>query len=102
MKLSQTTDDDLKDAFGRFGTVTDAKIIMDRDTGRSRGFAFVSFSDTRDAEEALKKLNGEVRKNLPLLPPPSTILTSALYKSTGAAGPSDPYRSLYTTRPGSF
>ena len=50
----------MRDAFGRFGTVTDAKIVMDRDTGRSRGFAFISFADIRDAEEALKKLNGEV------------------------------------------
>jgi heterogeneous nuclear ribonucleoprotein A1/A3 len=76
MKLSQTTDDDLKDAFGRFGTVIDAKIIMDRDTGRSRGFAFVSFSDTRDAEEALKKLNGEVRTPLSLTSLASRLLPS--------------------------
>ena len=77
MKLSQTTDDDLKDAFGRFGTVIDAKIIMDRDTGRSRGFAFVSFSDTRDAEEALKKLNGEVRTPSSLTSLASRLLPSS-------------------------
>ena len=46
--------------FGRFGTLADAKLIMDRETGRSRGFAFITFTESRDAEEAIKSLNGEV------------------------------------------
>ena len=50
----------MRDAFGRFGTLSDAKVIMDRETGRSRGFAFISFTESRDAEEALRSLNGEV------------------------------------------
>ena len=41
--------------------MSDAKVIMDRDTGRSRGFAFISFAESRDAEDAMRGLNGEVR-----------------------------------------
>lgn len=40
-----TTDDGLRQAFERFGQVAEAKVIMDRETGRSRGFGFVSFND---------------------------------------------------------
>ena len=59
--MNQTTNDDLREAFGRYGSVSDAKVIMDRDTGRSRGFAFISFAESRDAEDAMRGLNGEVR-----------------------------------------
>ena len=54
----QTTDDDLKDSFGRYGQLADAKVICDRETGRSRGFAFVTYASSRDAEEAIRNLNG--------------------------------------------
>ena len=50
------TEDDLRQAFGQYGTVTEAKIITDRDTGRSRGFGFVEMDDGSDA--AIDALNG--------------------------------------------
>jgi RNA recognition motif-containing protein len=52
----QTTADDLVEAFGRFGAVTRAQVVSDRETGRSRGFGFVEMSD--GAEEAIANLNG--------------------------------------------
>lgn len=51
-----TTADDLLEAFGEYGTVTQAQVIMDRDTGRSRGFGFVEMSE--GGEEAINALNG--------------------------------------------
>lgn len=51
-----TTDDDLRDAFSQFGTVAGAQVIMDRETGRSRGFGFVEMSD--GGEEAIEQMNG--------------------------------------------
>jgi RNA recognition motif-containing protein len=49
------TSDDLTELFGQFGTVTSASIVMDRESGRSRGFAFVEMSN--GADEAVRKLN---------------------------------------------
>lgn len=51
-----TTADDLRAEFGKHGTVTSVQIIMDRETGRSRGFGFVEMSDGADA--AITALNG--------------------------------------------
>ncbi|XP_043718836.1 glycine-rich RNA-binding protein 4, mitochondrial-like [Telopea speciosissima] len=68
--LSYGTDDSsLKDAFSSFGDVTEAKVITDRDTGRSRGFGFVSFADGESANSALsmdgQELNGRnIRVNI--------------------------------------
>lgn len=53
-----STDQDLRDTFGQCGTVTEAIIITDRDTGDSRGFGFVTMQDRRDAAKAIEKLNG--------------------------------------------
>jgi len=53
-----TDENTLKDAFGSFGTVTEAKIILDRDTGRSRGFGFVNFSSPEEAEVAIQEMDG--------------------------------------------
>jgi cold-inducible RNA-binding protein len=53
-----TTEIDLRDAFGQFGTIADAKIVMDRETGRPRGFAFVEMSSDQEAQEAIAQLNG--------------------------------------------
>ena len=49
----QATEEDLQEAFGAYGHIQEAKIILDRDTGRSRGFAFVTFSSAEAADAAL-------------------------------------------------
>ncbi len=57
--LSWNTDDNgLRGAFERFGDVVEAKVITDRDTGRSRGFGFVTFSDPGAAKTATEEMNG--------------------------------------------
>lgn len=53
-----TTDATLYEAFSQFGEVTEAKVITDRDTGRSRGFGFVTFSDSNASEKATSALDG--------------------------------------------
>ncbi|AWN15201.1 RNA recognition motif domain-containing protein [Salinisphaera sp. RV14] len=52
-----TTDDDLRTAFEAFGEVSSAKVIMDRETGRSRGFGFVEMSDDNAARQAIEGMN---------------------------------------------
>jgi RNA recognition motif-containing protein len=54
-----TTDDDLKKMFEQFGSDSSAKVITDRETGRSRGFGFVEMSSNDDAQLAMKGLNGK-------------------------------------------
>jgi len=54
-----TMDDDLRKLFEQFGSVSSAKIITDRDTGRSRGFGFVEMSSDDEAKEAIKGLNNK-------------------------------------------
>jgi cold-inducible RNA-binding protein len=57
--LAWATDDDgLRQAFEAHGEVTDAKVVADRDTGRSRGFGFVTFATEEEAQAALDALNG--------------------------------------------
>jgi len=51
-----TTADDLREAFGQYGSVTRAQVVEDRETGRSRGFGFVEMADGGDA--AIDNLNG--------------------------------------------
>jgi len=53
-----TTDDGLREAFEAYGTVEDAKVITDRESGRSRGFGFVTFENAADASAAIEKMNG--------------------------------------------
>lgn len=52
------TEQILSDAFAEYGTVESAKIITDRDTGRSKGFGFVEMSSDEEAQAAISKLNG--------------------------------------------
>jgi RNA recognition motif-containing protein len=53
----RATEDDLRSAFEQYGDVTSVNIIMDRETGRSRGFAFVEMGDGQQAKEAIEALN---------------------------------------------
>ena len=53
----QMTDDDLHRAFAAYGEVSSAKIIIDRETGRSKGFGFVEMPDDAEAEAAIKALD---------------------------------------------
>ena len=53
-----TNDESLSAAFQEFGPVSEAQVILDRDTGRSRGFGFVTFENDGDAENAMKGLDG--------------------------------------------
>ncbi len=55
----ETTDDHLQAAFAKYGEITEAKVIMDRDTGRSRGFGFVTFAVPEDAAKAMSGLDGK-------------------------------------------
>lgn len=55
-----TEEEGLKGAFQKFGEVGSVSIIVDRDTGRSKGFAFVEMPDDENAMEAIKNLNGSV------------------------------------------
>jgi RNA recognition motif-containing protein len=52
------TEADLRDLLGESGTVTDVKVVTDRETGRPRGFAFVEMSTDAEASSAINKLNG--------------------------------------------
>jgi RNA recognition motif-containing protein len=53
-----TTDDGLRQAFQSHGEITEAKVITDRETGRSRGFGFVTFAEDENAKSAISKLDG--------------------------------------------
>eukprot|EP01103_Thecamoeba_quadrilineata_P001414 TRINITY_DN11264_c0_g1_i1.p1 TRINITY_DN11264_c0_g1~~TRINITY_DN11264_c0_g1_i1.p1 ORF type:complete len:143 (+),score=15.87 TRINITY_DN11264_c0_g1_i1:30-458(+) len=56
--LSWNTDEDtLKQTFSRFGEVADTKIVTDRLSGKSRGFGFVTFNESSDAQSAMENLN---------------------------------------------
>lgn len=63
----QATDDDLKAAFDEVGQVVSAKVITDRETGRSKGFGFVEMSTEEEAKEAVKKLNGKEVAGRPIV-----------------------------------
>ena len=53
------SDSDLQAMFEAHGTVQSAQVIMDRDTGRSKGFGFVEMGDSNEADEAIESLNGQ-------------------------------------------
>ena len=52
-------DSDMEQAFSQFGTVTSAKVMMERDTGRSKGFGFVEMGSEAEAQAAIKGMNGQ-------------------------------------------
>jgi RNA recognition motif-containing protein len=54
-----TTENDLQDAFAAFGTVTEANLMMDRMTGRPRGFGFITMSSADEAQKAIDGMHGQ-------------------------------------------
>ncbi len=52
-------DEDLQQAFGEFGAITSAKVMMERDTGRSKGFGFVEMGSDAEAQAAISGMNGQ-------------------------------------------
>jgi hypothetical protein len=61
-----TTEEDLRAIFERFGEVSSAKVVIDRETNRSKGFGFVEMPDDHDGEEAVKALDGSPMNGRPL------------------------------------
>ena len=53
-----TQDDDLNEAFAQYGEVQEARVIQDRESGRSRGFGFVEMTNDEEARKAIEALNG--------------------------------------------
>ncbi len=62
----QVSDQDLQTHFAQFGTVESARVIMDRDSGRSKGFGFVELSSDSEATTAIESLNGKEWNGRPL------------------------------------
>ncbi len=53
-----TSEEGFRRAFEKFGNIEDARIILDRETGRSRGFGFITFSDDGSAQNAMSEMDG--------------------------------------------
>jgi RNA recognition motif. (a.k.a. RRM, RBD, or RNP domain) len=60
-------DESLQSAFSQFGTVTSAKVMMDRETGRSKGFGFVEMGNDAEAQAAINGMNGQALDGRPLV-----------------------------------
>ena len=76
-----TNGSDLEQLFGQHGTVTEATIINDRDTGRSKGFGFVEFPNDDEARNAISALSGQEYGGRAL------TVNEARPKTQGAGGP---------------
>jgi cold-inducible RNA-binding protein len=76
-----TTEDDIRNLFATAGSVTSVALIKDRDTGSSKGFAFVTMSTQAEAEEAIKKFNGHTLGNREL-----KVNTARPKEETGGRG----------------
>jgi RNA recognition motif-containing protein len=73
-------DENLQQRFAEFGTVTSAKVMMDRETGRSKGFGFVEMSSPAEAEASIRGLNGQS------LDGRAIVVNEARPKEAGAGG----------------
>jgi len=60
-------DESLQESFSQFGSVTSAKVMMDRETGRSKGFGFVEMSSDAEAQAAINGMNGQPLEGRPLV-----------------------------------
>jgi RNA recognition motif-containing protein len=61
-----STTESVRECFAAIGTVTDVHVVMDRETGRSRGFAFVTMSTDQEAQKAIAETNGAMLDGRPL------------------------------------
>ena len=77
----QTTEHDLIDLFEQVGQVTEASVITDRETGRSKGFGFVEMSDEQAAQTAIERLNGTILGDRTI-----TVNQARERQSTGSRG----------------
>ena len=59
LQVDETIEGEFREAFGASGTITEAVVVQDRDTGRSRGFGFVTYSSDEEANAAVEKFDGE-------------------------------------------
>ena len=64
-----TTENDLNDAFAAHGTVTETNLMMDRETGRPRGFGFITMSSAEEAQKAIEAMNGAGRLDMRIVRP---------------------------------
>ena len=62
----RATEEAVRELFERYGAVTSARIMTDRETGRSRGFAFVEMANSEEADKAIAALNGYTMEGRPL------------------------------------
>jgi RNA recognition motif-containing protein len=69
----KTRSEDLEAAFAKFGQVTSAKIVKDRDTGRSKGFGFVEMDNDEEANQAMAALHGTEIDGRPIVVKPANV-----------------------------
>jgi len=91
--LSPDIDDQaLHNAFATFGSITDARVMWDQNTGRSRGYGFVAFRDKKDAERALNEMNGEWLGNRAI-----RVNWANQKQTDGVGGSGTDYNSVYNS-----
>ena len=78
-------DESLQQAFSRFGTVNSAKVLMDRETGRSKGFGFVEMGSDAEAQAAINGINGQALEGRP------AVVNVARPREARPAGFASPY-----------
>ena len=93
----QATEDDLRTHFSQVGKPTQIVRPLDRETGRARGFAFVEFADRSAAEEAIRKLDGQLLMGRPL-----AVSEARAREDRGPGGPPRPSGGYGGPRPGGF
>jgi RNA recognition motif-containing protein len=81
------TDEDLRQAFGQYGKVESARVVIDRDTGRSRGFGFVEMPNQDEANAAIQSLNGTELKGRAMTVNPSRPRDDGRGGGGGGGGP---------------
>lgn len=93
----QATEEDLRTHFSQFAKPTQIVRPLDRETGRARGFAFVEFAERSAAEEAIKKLDGQLLMGRPL-----AVSEARAREERGPGGPPRPSGGFGGPRPGGF